>query len=235
VLPWHVEGFIDGYNRLGMDSLALNDLGDIVTQTLYRRETVDRENGRLIAAEQLAVLKNIYSNIMVVGGNDYALGAASHLTDVPTEADFYFIIDREIPFYEIVVHGYIDYCGKPENTREYYDSEKSLLRMLATGAAPHYLWTYRPLLGLEFTRFEKYYSTHYINWIDEAASKYAAYNAIFKDLRGIPITAHEILAKDVTVTEYGHRVKIYVNMSDSAYDAGGAILPAHDYYVEELN
>jgi hypothetical protein len=179
-----------------------------------------------------------YSSLMVVGGNDYAL-TADHLVGIPTRMDRFYILDHEIPFYQIVTHGYADYSGEPVNTWEVQDTRQALLNMLATGAAPRYLWSYNPTRNLEFSPYEFFYSTHYINWFDAAVEHYTIYNEIFNKLRTLPITGHEILSEassfvgTVTVTEYGGQTLVYVNATNQPYFGDGFMVPAMGYYVRE--
>jgi hypothetical protein len=138
------------------------------------------------------------------------------------------------------MHGYVDYAGSAVNTKEIQDPQTSFLNMLATGAAPHYLFTYAPTRNMEFSPYEFYYSTQYENWIPYAVEHYRVYNEIFRDIRTEPITAHRILFESpdrvatVTVTEYGGRKRIYVNNTRQPYTAGGVTVPALGYFVEEV-
>jgi hypothetical protein len=109
---------------------------------------------------------------------------------------------------------------------------------MATGAAIHYMWSYQPTRALEFTPYEKLYSTHYVNWLDEAAKLYREYNEVHKHLRTQRITGHEIVSENsshvssVTVTEYENGARIYVNTMDTPFNAGGVTVPARGYWVE---
>jgi hypothetical protein len=237
VLPFHIDKFIPAYNKLGIDNLALYDLGDVLSESIYRKNTVDREHSRLIAAEQLERLGMNTGSIMISGGNDYALSVADHIIDAPIELDRYYLVDHEVPFYQIVMHGFMDYAGRPVNTREVQDVDMATLNMLATGAAPHYLWSYQPTRQIEFTPYERYYSTQYENWMGAAAEQYRLYNEIYKDLRTLRITGHEILSESsshtsaVTVTEFENGTRIYVNTTRESYLADGYMVPAMGYYV----
>lgn len=238
-LPFHVDQFIPAYNKLNIDALALNDLGDILTESIYRKDVSDRENSRLIIKEQANRLGDAYEHLMFAGGNDYVLGAASYLVDVPTEMDRYYILDHEVPFYEIVVHGYIDYAGAAVNTGEVQDTQLAFLNMLATGAAPHYLWTAEASRKMEFTPYERYYSTQYAEWLAVAAEQYRVYDGIFNRLRTQRITGHEILSEassrtaSVVVTTYENGTRVYVNTTQKPFEYGGLTVPALGYYVEE--
>jgi hypothetical protein len=237
VLPFHADKFLNAYEKFNIDALALNDLGDFLTESIYRKDAVDRESSRSITSELLTRFDGAFNSLMISGGNDYSFAAADHIVDAPTEMDRYYILDHEVPFYEIVLHGYIDYAGSPVNTREVQDTRQALLNTLATGAAPHYMWTYAPTQKMEFTTYERFYSTQYSTWLNEAAAQYKIYNDIYKNLRTKRITGHKILSESagqaaaVTVTEFEDGTKIYVNTTRRAYESGGISVPAYGYFT----
>jgi hypothetical protein len=111
--------------------------------------------------------------------------------------------------------------------------------MLATGAAPHYLWSYAPTRNIELTPYEMLYSTHYVNWFDVAVEQYRIYNEIHKPLRTLRITGHEILSESsshataVTVTRYENGTRIYVNTTREPFHGDGFTVPARGYLVVE--
>jgi hypothetical protein len=239
VLPFHIDAFIPAYEKINMDNLALNDMGELLSASLYRKDTIDRENSRMIATEQLNRLDGAFGSLMISGGNDYSLGMADHLINVPTQMDRFYILDHEVPFYQIVVHGFIDYTGAAVNTREVQDTQSAFLNMLATGASPYYVWSYQPTRSVEFTAYDILYSTQFSNWFDVAVEQYNTFNGIYKDLRTQRITGHRIVyesARDVsavTVTEFEDGTRIYVNTTREAYQADGYQIPSMGYYVHK--
>ncbi|MCL2225387.1 MAG: DUF5696 domain-containing protein [Defluviitaleaceae bacterium] len=239
-LPFHIERFIPAFaDRTAMDGLALTDLGDILTESLFRRDAVDRESARLIIHEQMGLLYNELDNLVVFGGNDYSFEFASHLVDVPTQADLQYIIDYEVPFFPMVVHGFIEFAGRPSNMREDYSPINVLLNSMATGASPRYTLTAVPTRNAQFSPHERFYSTHYVNWIEAAIQHYNIFNEVFAPLRGETISDFEVLAggylyvggRQVTVTEFSNGTRIYVNNTTRDFDAGGVTIPAEWFVV----
>jgi hypothetical protein len=249
VLPHHIDSFIPKYNRLRVDNIALNDMGDLISASLYRRNTVDRENSRMITTEQLARFSDTYASIMLTGGNDFALAAADHMINIPTSADRFYLLDHEIPFYQIVVHGYMDYAGSAVNIQEVQDPHMAFLNMMSTGASPHYAFSYQPTRNVEFTAYDRFYSTHYntnwlntgtgyTNWLNIAAEQYREYNEVHKHLRTQRIVGHAILSESsshtssVTVTKFEDGTRIYVNTTREPYEADGYTVPSLGYHVQ---
>jgi len=241
VMPYHIDSFISAYNSLGYNNtLALEDIGGLLSQSSYRNHSIDRESSKLIAAEQMQKLYDESGPMMISAGNDYSFFAAGHLIDLPTTADRYFIIDHSVPFIQMVLHGYIDHSGTPINTREVFEYDYTLLTSLSTGSAPHFLWTHQPTTNLAFTQYDILYSTQYETWFDDAIKLYNKYNNVFSELRTSPITDHVILKPGtpgsigqgaVTMTQFG-TTQIYVNLSDTEYISDDIAIPPMDYLIK---
>ena len=243
VMPFHVDDFIPAYKEYDRNALSLEDLGRLLSQSAYRRHFVDRESSKFIAGEQMGKLSGEFENIMLSGGNDYSFFAASHMIDLPLAADKYLLLDHSVPFIQMVLHGYVDHTGTAINTRDVYDFDSILLTSLATGSAPHFLWTYQPTTSLAFTQYEKFYSTHYETWFDDATEMYRIYNEIYKDLRTVPITNHQILdpgipgsvgSGAVTKTSF-FDTHIYVNTGPVEFSTGDITIPPMGYVVRIEN
>jgi hypothetical protein len=247
VLPFHVDDFLPAYQRrTAMDSIALTDLGDIVTESLFRRDAIDRESARLIVEEQLSRINNQVPNIMVSGGNNFALQYASHIVDVPTRTDLQYIIDYEVPFFPMVVHGYIEFAGRPTNIRDMgrFCEENGvfinvMLESMTTGASPRYIFTAEPTRNAQFSPHERFYSTQYENWLVAASNHYKIFNDVYADLRGERIVNFEVLAgnylyeggEQVTVTEFSNGTRIYVNNTTRPFNANGVTVPPEWFVV----
>ncbi|MCL2356034.1 MAG: DUF5696 domain-containing protein [Defluviitaleaceae bacterium] len=240
-LPFHIDRFLPAYeNRTGMDGLALTDMGDILTESLFRRNAVDRESARLIVVSQLGRMSEEIPNLVISGGNDYTFPYASHLVGVPTQADLQYIIDYEVPFFPMVVHGFIEFAGVPANMREHYSPQLVLLNSMATGASPRYMFTQAPTRVTQFTPHERLYSTHYLNWMQAAIEHYHIFNEVYAPLRAERIVNFEILAgrymyiggQQVTVTEFSDGTRIYVNNTAADFNAGGVVIPAEWFVVQ---
>jgi len=236
VLPFHVDSFIPAYSRnVGINSLALTDFGDILTESQYRRNPVDREHSRLISTEQIDRLGREFPNLVVFGGNDYSLRYAAHLVDVPIRADWFYIIDHDVPFYQMVMHGFIEFAGAPVNLQTNPDPLGSLLNSMATGASPRFTMTAQPTRMFQFSPHERMYSTHYENWVNVAIGHYRIFNETYRNLRTERITdfvvLHGNIADSVTVTKFSNGTRIYVNNTLHPFEVGELHIPPQDFVV----
>jgi hypothetical protein len=241
ILPFHIDNFIPSFERrVGLDGIALADMGDVLTESLYRRDPVDREHSRLIAAEQMGRLHDAFPNTVIFGGNDYSLAFASHLVDIPTTANRFYLIDHDVPFFPMVVHGFIEYAGTPANMRGNYNPLDILLNSMTTGASPRYVLSAQPTRMTQFSPHERFYSTHYVNWMGLAIDHYNRFNDVYRHLRSERIVDFIVLsgrsddifaAQQVTVTVFSNGTRIYVNNTDQTFEHDGVLIPPRWFEV----
>lgn len=228
-LKRYVDAFIKKFEKLDIGGIGLRDLGDEVHSDKKRTEVINREEALDIVKAQLDKLAATDKNILINGGNDYSFRYATDIIDVPLRDNEFRIIDEEIPLYEMIIHGYIDYAGSRLNFHDSADTNEITLRMIEYGASPRYVFTNESASKMKYTALNKFYATKYDNWCDEAVSVYNEVNGILKYVSGETVVKHEIRDSGVRAITYSNGVVIYVNYTD--YDAveDGITVPAHGY------
>jgi len=227
-----VREFLKEYARFNPGSISLRDLGDLLYSDFSRTKEADRDAVRRTAEQQLRVIAEQAPDIMVNGGNIYAVPYANHIVNVPMSSNEYQLASESVPFYQMVLHGYVDYAGPPFNLSDDQDVRLHVLRSLETGAGVHYSWIFRDPSVLKNTPFSYLYANHYEVWLEEAVQAYREVNGVLKRVRGQPIVRHEKWSDDVRMTEYENGVRIIVNYGDQAVTVNGILIEARDYYVE---
>ncbi|WP_337099355.1 DUF5696 domain-containing protein [Paenibacillus sp. YIM B09110] len=230
-LPYYVDKFINQYDKLGMKGLSLRDLGGMLTSDYRVSRVVQRETAKEIVKEQLGKLDESIGETMIAGGNSYAFPFADHLIDVPTASSGFLITDAEVPFYEMVVHGFIDYAGKAINLSDEQDTKQQLLKAIELGAAPYFSWTYEPSSKLKFTHFDTNFSTYYKDWYDEALTMYKETNAALAPLRNEKMVEHIRHQEGVVEVKYSNGSSIIVNYTDQAVNVGGVTVEPQQYSI----
>ncbi|MDQ0058571.1 DUF5696 domain-containing protein [Paenibacillus harenae] len=230
-LPYYVDKFMNQYDKLGMNGLSLRDLGGMLVSDYRVSRVVQRETAKEIVKEQLGKLDERIRETMVAGGNSYAFPYADHLIDVPTDSSGFLITDEEVPFYEMVVHGSVDYAGKAINLSDEQDTKLQLLKAIELGAAPYFSWTYEPSSKLKFTHFDTSFSTSYKDWYDQAVAMYKEANAVLAPLRSETMMEHIRHQEGVVEVKYSNGSSIIVNYTDQAATVGGVTVAPQHYSI----
>lgn len=231
-LPRYVGKFADAVSDIDITGISLRDLGDTLVSDKKRSEPISRDEAKQIVVDQFDKLQATNKALMVSGGNEYSLPYASDLINIPLAHNDFFIVDEEIPFMEMVLHGCVDYCGSNINLMDTEDINDIELKLIEYGAAPHFVFTYEESTELKYTGLNRYYSTKFENWKELAAQIYTKVNSVLSYVENAKITSHQILAPGVKKVTYDNGVIIYVNSTDREYTAAGLTIPAKSYEME---
>ncbi|WP_091014927.1 DUF5696 domain-containing protein [Paenibacillus amylolyticus] len=234
-LPYVVSEFADHFNQLDLGGLSLRDLGQVLTSDYRDSRVIHRETAKNIVKEQLGKLAQSYPNLMVSAANSYAWGSAQHVVNVPAGSSRFNITDEEVPFYAMVIHGYMNYAASPMNTSGDQDLRKQLLRSLELGAAPYFQWTYEPSSRLKLTNYDSAYATEYSYWVDDAVALYKQANEVLGKLENEQILKHERIQDGVVRITYTGGTSILVNYNADAVTVDGTTVDGIDYVVEGVN
>lgn len=221
-------GKITGYDIQG---ISLRDLGDELHSDKKRTNVIDREEALDVVKARLSKLENAGKDIMLNDSNDYAFAYADDIINVPLTDNDYYIVDERVPFYEMLIHGYIDYSGSVINLSDTYDRADIVLSLVENGASPHFIFSYENANEIKNTGLNRFYATTYSNWKDDAVSIYQEVNNALKHVNGASIINHEILSSGIRVVTYSNGVTIYVNETNVDQTVDGVSVPAKSYGI----
>lgn len=214
-----------------MGAVSLRDLGDVLSSDYRVQRVVFRETAKFIVTDQLKALHEAYPDTMVSGANAYSWPYAGHVLDVPTSSSGFGLTDEAVPFYQMVIHGYLDYAGAAVNNLDEQHLRKGLLQSLELGSAPHFLWSYEQSSKLKYTRFDDMYSTHYKDWFQEAVSLYQELNEVLAPLRTQRMVEHKRHEGGVVEVRYENGASILINYTDQAVEVNGVLVEPQNYAV----
>ena len=232
-LPRYVEKFVKKIDKYDISGLSLRDMGSYLTSDKKRTEVINREEALEIVLAQLDLLESTGKKLLINDANVYAFGYTDHITNVPMGDNAYPIIDDNIPLYQMVLHGCVNYSTELLNYDDSEDMTLTVLQMIETGSAPHYVFTQENSSRMKDTGMNQFYATTYDTWKGEAVEIYHRVNDALKYVNGAEIIGHEING-DVRKITYDNGVIIYINYSDETESMDGKTFPAMSYEMEGI-
>ena len=152
---------------------------------------------------------------MADGGNAYALPYLTDLTNAPLSNSGYKLEDESVPFYQMVIRGFIDYTGTPYNLSTYTSRKQYVLKCLEYGSNVYFKWIYGPNYLVKDTEYDYMYSVNVEQWIDQAKDIYHEVNGVLKKVHNKRISNHEKVSEGVYKTTYENGVYVIVNYNRS--------------------
>lgn len=209
--------------------MSLSDLAAELDSDFRKHRQIDRTESEQLSLDALNKISDANLQVMADGGNAYALPFLTDITHAPMSSSRFKIEDAEIPFYQMVVRGHIDYTGAPYNLSAYTDAKPYILKCLEYGAGVYFQWFYEPNHKIKDTEHNELFSANYALWIDEAARIYEEVNAFLKKVRHERIVGHDELADGVFKTTYESGVYVIVNYNRAPVTIDGVTIEAESY------
>ncbi len=209
--------------------VSFDDIGMDLSSDFYRKATYSREN---VKGQNVALLQSLDDKkVMINMGNDYAIPYVDMVTNMDLKGSGYTVLDAEVPFYQIAVHGYIDYTGSPINICG--DDQEELLSSVEYGAGLQFTLMSESAFVLQKTLYPEYYGCEYEAWRDRMIEMCQRYNRELGHTFNQEMTGHEVLSDYVRCTTYADGTKAYVNYSfaDEYVAADGTVVPVREYVV----
>lgn len=223
-LPQVAEKFLQSSGRLQGLPAAVADLGDRLYGDYTRSDPVDREMAKRLTQQALEALAG-GERLSVAGGNAYALAYARVLSDIPICSSGYTMLDEDIPFYAMVLHGYMEMSGAAVNYAD--DPQTAVLQAIESGTGVSCRLMAADSSLLKDTAYARYYSAGLDDAVQTVCEAYRRVNSMVGDLQGQTISAHRNDA-GVAVTAYENGVRIYVNYTNADRSVDGVLVPARD-------
>lgn len=225
----YTEDFIDEFMQYGMTGVTLRDLADVLNSDFRRNQQVDRVESETISVNAMEMLYNQDLDIMANGGNLYSLPYLTDIIDVPLGNTGFKIQDEAIPFYQIVLRGYIDYASTPFNMSTFLNDQDYILNALEYGSNINFQWIYQSNDELKNTELDHLYSVNYERWLDQATKIYHEVNDTLKKVKDVPIQMHEKLEEDVYRTVYDNGIYVVVNYGLETFTFEGHVIEPQSY------
>ena len=224
------DNFVEKVNSLGAGA-SFQDMGKDISSDFNRKTPVSREKERENQSNYLAKVSE-GTKVMLNAGNEYAVAYADIVTNMPLGGPEYTIIDKQVPFYQLAIHGFVDYTGEPLNLTA--NSEDELLKSAEYGAGLAFTVMQENPFTLQNTLYTQYFGSEYVACKDEMYATYNRYNSELGHVFSQEMTDHEFLTDTglVTCTTYEDGTKVYVNYDYNDFKTPeGTVVPARDYTV----
>ena len=232
-LSRYTDDYINAFSKYELTGTSLRDMGNFLASDRRRTGVIHREQAKYVTVHNMEKLYDEGKPLMITGGNMYALRYTSDLINMPLTHNALFVVDEEIPFYQMIIHGRVDYAGMPINLSADFDKDDLIIRLIEFGASPHFTFTYESANEMKYTGANWMYSTRYENWSATAAEIYHAVNDALGPVSGAEIVSHEIIPGGLRVITYSNGVQLIINRSQQEQTLDGLTIPAVGYEVKK--
>ena len=207
------EQMIDSYKDKGLSTISFGEMSTKLVSDFSKKNQSSRYDTANTIMDGFKKADEDVGDVLCEGANAYVLPYASQVTNVPVYSSGFNVTDFDIPFYQMVLHGYIPYSTKGVNASS--NSSETYMLALAAGSGIHYDFTYEESSTLKDTDYDKLYYTNYEGWIDMAAEQYKIADELLESVSDMTITKYEVSDdRNILTTTYskdGKNVVVEIN------------------------
>ncbi|SFS03763.1 DUF5696 domain-containing protein [Anaeromicropila populeti] len=227
----YVDKFSDKIDKIDITGISLRDMADDLHADRKRTEIINREESKYIVQSSIAQLEETGKEIMVNGGDFYSLAYVDDIVNMPLTNNEFYIVDEEIPFYQMVVHGCINYTGTALNLDGNLQSTEALAKLIEAGASPRYTLSYKDSSKIKYSGLASLYSTQYEEWMEDLSSTYSTINEVLAKVSNSFMIEHEII-EGVRKITYDNGIVIYVNLTNEDARVDNVLVSANGYAMK---
>lgn len=216
---------IGGISLETLTSYSYSDYSDY-------HDTVDynSKNGFSVAVtESLKQIKENNQKLMATDANEYAAIAADLVVDVPTTSDNGYAFEESVPFYSMVLKGYVAMAGESVNLAS--NTQKAILGSVESGIALNYTVINRWNNSLIDAVYPYFYSTVYSAVKQEIIDTYGELSNYYQSINGAKIVSNTVISSGVHCTVYDNGVTVYVNYNSNAVSTSAGEVAAMGYVI----
>ena len=219
-LPRYIEPMLEEMQKVEVSGISFRDLGNVLYSDKKRKEFITREMAKDIVLAMIEKADEAQEHLMFNNALSYTLPYADDILNVTFYKNSYVYVNEEVPFYQMVIHGYIDYCGKSYNLTKNLSMAEECLEMIENGANPHFTFTWEDSSELKYTGLNNYFSTTFDVWYEDAVEMYTKVNAVLSPVANATMDRHEITETGAIVT-YGNGVEIAIDKTSGTVTVTG--------------
>lgn len=212
---------IDGYSIAG--------IADTVAYNYNEKHRYSSQDTVALWNELMQEVVAEEKQVVTEGGNAYALKYADYVKLIPMEDQAFRFTTKDVPFYQLVVHGMVGYTGEAGNLTGNLLETK--LKWIEYGYLPYFELTYDGSEELMHTGYNELFTSECGSWKENVVDIYNELKDAVGFLNQVQMISHENLDEGVARVTYADGTRIYVNYAENKKKVDGVEIASMDYVV----
>ncbi len=183
------------------------------------------------AIKEILEKANKKLTVLNAAANSYAFSGSDYITDAPSSSSKFDFTAYDVPFYQMVVKGYVPLTSESINLA--VNSKEMLLACAETGMAPSYTLIYDYDSNIANSKFYNFYGSSYKGIKEDIVKDVNKLSSALTIIGNKEIVKHTVLEEGVRITEFAGGVSVIVNGTDKVKTVNGKEIAAMDYTVLE--
>lgn len=222
---------LSGY-RLSADlgaGIAMEGFGSTLYEDYEESRRITRTGFKQLSAELFRTAEEQSVPVAMDGFAPYLLQNTDYAFNLPMKASNYILLSEEVPFLQMVLHGYYTYSDVvPGNLSN--DLTETKLKWIEYGYIPTFMLTNENSNKLKDTDFSLLFSSEYSLWGDDIVEISRELSENLASVYYSPMVYHQ-LENHVAIVKYENGKTVMINYNNTDVTVDGVVVKARDYII----
>ncbi len=218
------EELLEAVPSMDLQGLSLDSLSTIAYSDYQTGAYSACANMKEDAQSIFAKIKEKGYTYLADSPNLYAALCADTIADSPLYSSQFDISDYDVPFYQLVLRGYVPMSSVSLNLTA--DQDEALLRCIRAGVSPAYTLTYNYDNELITSDQSFIYGSSYEGNKEAILHTVDSVKSYLQSIEGATITQYDVLTADASITYFSNGVYAVVNEGNTAVQTAYGEVPA---------
>lgn len=216
-------------SKLNITGAGLGEISSSLWSDFSTKNRTNRATTAQYITDYYKSVREATGSIIADAPNAYLLAYVDQIDNLTLQSSRFRIADQDVPFYQMVIHGYIPYTTEALNGSA--DSTTMLLKAIAAGSNIHFDFFYEETSERVNSGYMDLYYANYEGWIEYAGETYALVNEILSKVSDSVMTNYRVDG-DVITTTYENGIVTTVNLETGVITCDGKTYVLSDYVQE---
>lgn len=223
------EKAVSTAKKYGFNGVSLSSLSNIAYSD-YSLKGAGVSGG--IPANVSEILRNTKdTDILTINPNIYAAGLSDYIAEAPVVSSQFDITRYDVPFYQIVLKGYVPMSSTSLNIS--VDYKTAVLKCIEAGIAPSFTLSFNYDNSFASSKFSSIPVSNFNGQKEKIVKTVNEVNKALEKISNATISQHEIYENGLRVTKFDNGVTVAVNYGEKAADYQGTQVDANNYIILE--
>lgn len=215
--------------KLDNPGVGLGEISSTLWSDFSNKNHTNRATTAQYIIDYYKSIAGVTDKIIADAPNAYLYPHVDTIINLPVQSSQFKIADADVPFAQMVLHGYTNFSTKAINGSA--DSKTLFLKAIAAGSNIKYDFIYDKSTKLVNTDYVNLYYATYDGWLEQAAKEYELANEILSSVADSVITDYKQEGSVLTTT-YANGVITTVDLDTGKITANGKTYNYSDYVDE---
>ena len=215
---------------VGVKGVNLDQIGRLVYQNGAKYNPLRRGEAAKIAGAMLEQGGENFETLGSGGGNEYVLKHSDFLYSIPQSSSKSFVFTRDVPFFQMVVHGYIPYTAEiPGNLSD--DFTMTRLLWADYGYVPYFSVSYSDASVLKDCYSSGVFVSKFADWQQRMMDTVKEFSEKLGPVANVPIVRRTEISQTLVRVDYENGAAVLINYGAEAVTQDGVNVPAASFEV----